>query len=130
MKYLAKASAPAGVWARAAAGMSGSAARLGVAVVAGEVVGVGVVGAGVVMVDEGLAVLEGDAPGLASPPHPASNTDAAASGTASRTAEVFFTAFQLTWVSNGGANQNTGRTTLGDAQITTERANPQHDSPR
>jgi hypothetical protein len=41
-------------------------------------------------VDEGRAVLEDEAPGLGSPLQPESSTDAA-SGTASRAAEVFFT---------------------------------------
>ncbi len=50
-----------------------------------------VVGAGVVVVGEEPAVLEGDALGFVSPPHPANNIDAA-SGTASRAAEAFFAA--------------------------------------
>jgi len=41
-----------------------------------------------VVVGEEPAVLEGDALGFVSPPHPANNIDAA-SGTASRAAEVF-----------------------------------------
>ena len=59
---------------------------LGRAVEVGEA-GVAV-GAGVVVVGEEPAVLEGDALGFVSPPHPANNIDAA-SGTASRAAEVF-----------------------------------------
>ncbi|MDQ5840160.1 MAG: hypothetical protein M3537_03210, partial [Chloroflexota bacterium] len=70
------------VWARAAAGMSGS--NLGAGV--GEAV---VVGLAVVEGDE-VAVLEADAAGLASPPHPASSMDAA-SGTASSAVEYLFT---------------------------------------
>ena len=88
-KYLVKAAAPAAVLARAAAGMLGSV--VGPAVVVGEADVV--VGAGVLVVGEGavvVVVLEGDASGLASPPHPASSIDAAR-GTASSPTEVLFT---------------------------------------
>jgi hypothetical protein len=81
-KYFTKASAPAGVWARAAAGMLGSVLVLIVAV--GEAEGVEAVVGG------GLAVLEDAASGWLSPAHPVSNIDTA-SGTASTPAENFFT---------------------------------------
>jgi hypothetical protein len=82
-KYLVKASAPAGVWARAPAGMLGS--TVGVAVVVGAAA----------VVAEGAAVLESDvlegvAPGLASPAQPASNIEAAR-GAATSAARVLFT---------------------------------------
>ncbi len=117
-KYLTKASAPAGVWALAAAGMLGSVVRVAVAL--GEADGV----VAVVVGDE-AAVLEDEAWGLLSPPHPASNIDAA-NGTASNAAEVFFTAkpTSLSLQRSTAMRPSAGTTTLGGTSETAKREIP------
>jgi hypothetical protein len=77
--------APAGLWVRAAAGMLGS--IFGLAALEGEAE---MVDASVVL-GEIVVVLELEALGLLSAPHPEVSSIEAASGTASSAAEVFFT---------------------------------------